>query len=166
MYHFGISHTGRFLALALQQLYTYQVGGYMRSDNLQLRHITSKFLMYNLQFPLWSQWSRWSWQSGWSQAGQTGKTKLTFKLYFSGNLFRAAFAISAMFLNVPLDFQYQNVAANQCYFLKKFSTSNISLLAEQVFVFILVVKMGRSSYKKPCRKQEISNKSIAMKPAE
>ena len=42
MYHLGISLTGRFLALAA--LYLYQVGGYMRLDNLQLPHTTSNFL--------------------------------------------------------------------------------------------------------------------------
>ena len=38
--------------------------------------------------------SWWSWWSWWSWAG---KTKLTFKLDFPGNLWRAAFAILAMF---------------------------------------------------------------------
>ena len=32
--------------------------------------------------------------------GQTGQTDLTFKLHFPGNLFRAAFAILAMFLSI------------------------------------------------------------------
>ena len=35
---------------------------------------------------------------------QVGQTKLTFKLDFPGNLCRAAFAILAMFFNIPLSY--------------------------------------------------------------